>query len=212
MIAFILTMLFTFLSGRLTNEQPDPVVIPLEDPNASIYDYYIAAADGTMVPMSDFKGKVILVVNTATKCGFTPQYEELQALWDKYHDKGLVILDFPCNQFGSQAPGSIVEIKEFCQSHYATKFDQMAKVDVNGADEIPLYTFLKSKLPFKGFTGSKAKIMDRVAKMNDKDYKNNPNIKWNFTKFLVDREGNPVRRFEPTDEMSAVEAAIEALL
>ena len=141
-----------------------------------IYDYVVKAKDGAEVSMKEYEGKVLLIVNTATGCGFTPQFDGLQDLYEKYRDKGFEILDFPCNQFGNQAPGSDEEITDFCNSRYGITFTQFAKIDVNGENEAPLYTYQKSQK--SGLMGSK--------------------IKWNFTKFLVDRQGNVVDRFAPT--------------
>ena len=177
-----------------------------------IYDLSVKDRKGEDVSLSDFKGKVLLVVNTATGCGFTPQYEGLENLYKKFHDKGFEILDFPCNQFGNQAPGSDDEIHEFCTLKYHTSFYQFQKVDVNGENESPLFTFLKSKQGFKGFDGLKGKILIPIAKAMDPDYKNNSNIKWNFTKFLVDRNGNVVDRFESTVTPEKIEQRIEELL
>ena len=177
-----------------------------------IYDLSVKDRRGEDVSLSDFRGKVLLVVNTATGCGFTPQYEGLENLYKKFHDKGFEILDFPCNQFGNQAPGSDDEIHEFCTLKYHTSFEQFQKVDVNGENESPLFTFLKSKQGFKGFDGLKGKILIPIAKAMDPDYKNNSNIKWNFTKFLVDRNGNVVDRFESTVTPEKIEQRIEELL
>ena len=177
-----------------------------------IYDLSVKDRRGKDVSLSDFRGKVLLVVNTATGCGFTPQYEGLENLYKKFHDKGFEILDFPCNQFGNQAPGSDDEIHEFCTLKYHTSFEQFQKVDVNGENESPLFTFLKSKQGFKGFDGLKGKILIPIAKAMDPDYKNNSNIKWNFTKFLVDRNGNVVDRFESTVTPEKIEQRIEELL
>ena len=178
----------------------------------SIYEYTVKDRTGADVLLEQFKGKVLLVVNTATGCGFTPQYEGLETLYKKYHEKGLEILDFPCNQFGNQAPGSDDEIHQFCTLKYNTSFDQFAKIDVNGANASPLYTFLKSQQGFKGFEGLKAKILIPIVAKMDKDYKNNPDIKWNFTKFLVDRNGTVTERFESTVEPEKIEEKITALL
>ena len=156
----------------------------------SIYDYTVKDRKGNDVPISIFKGKVLLIVNTATGCGFTPQYEGLEKLYKEYKDKGFEILDFPCNQFGNQAPGSDDEIHEFCTLKYNTTFDQFAKIDVNGENESPLYTFLKKEKG--GLMGSK--------------------IKWNFTKFLVDRDGNVIARFAPTDTPEKIEESIKKLI
>lgn len=179
----------------------------------SVYDYSIENRKGEQVSLSAFRGKVLLIVNTATGCGFTPQYKPLEEMYEKYHDRGLEILDIPCNQFAGQTPGTDEEVHEFCTLKYSTRFDQMHKSDVNGADELPLYTYLKSQQGFKGFgSGPKAMAMAMMLKKIDKDYQNNPDIKWNFTKFLVDREGNVVQRFEPTENMKKVEEAVSALL
>lgn len=180
---------------------------------ASIYDYTLKSGLGEDVSLADYKDKVLLVVNTATGCGFTPQYEPIEALYEKYHDQGFEVIDIPCNQFMDQAPGSDEEIATFCRVRYKTQFPQMKKSDVNGENELPLYTYLKSQKGFEGFGhGPTAVKMNGLLKSIDKDYKNNPDIKWNFTKFLVDREGNVVARFEPTVSMDKVEAAVAELL
>ena len=178
-----------------------------------IYDHFVRNANGEEVPLSKYKGKILLIVNTATKCGFTVQYEELQSLYEKFHDKGLEIIDIPCNQFNEQSPGTHEEIKNFCKKNYGTGFEQMGKSDVNGENELPLYTYLKSQKGFEGFGVSlKALAMDAYMKVSKKNYKNCNDIKWNFTKFLVDRQGNVVERFEPTGDMEKVKIAIEDLL
>ena len=156
----------------------------------NVYDFTVKAQDGTDVALADFKGKVLLVVNTATGCGFTPQYEDLQKIYDELHEQGLEILDFPCNQFGNQAPGTEKEIVSFCQLNYNVTFKQFAKIEVNGANEAPLYTYLKKQKG--GLLGSA--------------------IKWNFTKFLVDREGNVVDRFGSVETPEKLEKSIKALL
>ena len=177
------------------------------------YEYSVTNRQGEEVSMKQFEGKVVLVVNTATGCGFTPQYKPLEEMYEKYHAQGLEILDIPCNQFAGQTPGTDDEVHEFCTLKYDTKFDQMHKSDVNGENELPLYTYLKSQQGFKGFgAGPMAMAMSVMLKNIDKDYKNNPNIKWNFTKFLVDRNGSVVQRFEPTEDMKKVEEAVKALL
>lgn len=179
----------------------------------SIYDISVKDMDGNEVSLSKYRGKVLLIVNTATQCGFTPQYEELQAMYSKFKDKGLEILDFPCNQFGEQAPGSIMSINEFCTSKYSTTFPRFGKVDVNGEKESPLFTFLKSKQKFKGFgSGDKAKLLADMLSKVDPDYASNPDIKWNFTKFLVDSKGNVVARFEPTASMNFVSNVVSSKL
>ena len=176
----------------------------------SFYDYKVTKRSGEELDLSTLKGKVVMVVNTATGCGFTPQYAPIEEMYKKYHDKGLEILDIPCNQFGRQAPGSDQEIHEFCTLHYNTTFEQMKKSDVNGDNELPLYTYLKSEQGFKGFgKGPKAKMMKLVT-LGKK--KTNPDIRWNFTKFIINKKGEVVARFEPTHEMSEVEALIVKLL
>lgn len=178
-----------------------------------IYDYEVTDRNGNSVSLKDYEGKVIMIVNTATGCGFTPQYEDIEAMFEKYHDKGLEIIDIPCNQFAGQTPGTDDEIHEFCTIHYNTKFPQMKKSDVNGENALPLYGYLKSQKGFEGFgKGPKALAMNGLLHGIDKDYKNNPEIKWNFTKFIVTREGEVVARFEPTAKMSEVEKLISELL
>ena len=179
----------------------------------SIYDITVTDMNGNEVSMSQYKGKVLLIVNTATQCGFTPQYEDLQLMYEKFKDKGLVILDFPCNQFGEQAPGTIESIDEFCTSKYSTTFPRFAKIDVNGESESPLYTFLKARQKFKGFgSGDKAKILAEMLSKTDPDYASKPDVKWNFTKFLVDAKGNVVARFEPTASMNLVSNVVSSKL
>ena len=179
----------------------------------SIYDYTVPTPEGGEFSLKEYEGKVFLVVNTATGCGFTPQYKDIEAMYEKYHERGFEILDIPCNQFAGQTPGTDEEIHEFCTLHYNTLFPQMKKSDVNGENELPLYTYLKSKQGFAGFgIGPVALAMSAMLKKIDKDYKNNPDIKWNFTKFLVDRSGEVVARFEPTADMKKVAQAVEALL
>ncbi|MBQ8826733.1 MAG: glutathione peroxidase [Oscillospiraceae bacterium] len=178
----------------------------------SIYDFKVKAQDGSEVPLSDYKGKVLLVVNTATDCGFTPQYDELQDLYDDYKEQGLEILDFPCNQFGGQAPGDDEEIHSFCTGRYGITFPQFSKVDVNGENAIPLFKWLTENNSFEGFCMSPMGVMlSGFVKKTDKDYKNNGNVKWNFTKFLIGRDGNIVARFEPTD-MKKLEEKIKECL
>ena len=180
----------------------------------TIYDYTVKDRKGRDVSLKEYAGEVILIVNTATRCGFTPQYTELEQIYEKYRSQGFNILDFPCNQFGQQAPGTAEEIHEFCQLNYATKFPQFKKIDVNGDKASPLFTFLKSQKPFAGFDMNHpiAKILDEMLSKADPNYKDSPDIKWNFTKFLVDRQGRVIARFEPTDDMEEVKAAVAAAL
>ena len=173
----------------------------------SIYSYQVTNDEGQNVALSQYKGKVLLIVNTATRCGFTPQYKELQALYEKYRSEGFVVLDFPCNQFGEQAPGSIQEIHAFCTANFNIDFPQFDKINVNGPDESPLFTFLKAQKGFNGFNldDNLGKLLDEMMRKKDPDYDKNPSIKWNFTKFLIDRKGNVLRRYEPTDKMETIE-------
>jgi len=157
---------------------------------ASIYDFTMKDATGADVSFEQYRGKVLLIVNTATGCGFTPQYDGLQDLYEKYNAEGLEILDFPCNQFANQAPGSDDEIVSFCQSRYGVTFKQFSKIEVNGENEAPLYTYLKSQ---------KGGVLGK-------------NIKWNFTKFLVDKEGNVVERYAPTTTPEKIDKDIKELL
>ena len=179
----------------------------------SIYDYSVKNRKGEDVSLADFKGKVILIVNTATGCGFTPQYEPIEKMYQDLNAKGLEIIDIPCNQFGGQAPGSDEEIHEFCTLNYNTTFPQMKKSDVNGENELPLYTFLKKEKGFEGLPdGPHVDILKNMFAQADPDWDKKAYIKWNFTKFIVDREGEVVARFEPTADMADVRKCVEALL
>lgn len=178
----------------------------------SIYDLKVKDRNNEDIPLSRFKGKVLIVVNTATGCGFTPQYEGLEKLYKVYHDKGLEILDFPCNQFGNQAPGTADEIHEFCALKYNTSFDQFAKIEVNGENESPVYTFLKSAMAKDTINGMKNKMAMKAVEKMSKTYKRENDIKWNFTKFLVDKEGNVVGRYSPTYKPEDMEEKIKELL
>lgn len=179
----------------------------------SIYDFKVMSQDGGEVSLSDYKDKVLLIVNTATGCGFTPQYDELQELYELHQKDGLEILDFPCNQFGGQAPGSDEEIHDFCTGRYGITFPQFAKIDVNGENAIPLYKYLTANTVFGGFGKSPMSlVLKPIVKKMDADYKNNGNIKWNFTKFLIDRNGEIAARFEPTESLDKVKAKVEEAL
>lgn len=179
----------------------------------SIYDFKVKKRDGSEASMADYKGKVLLIVNTATGCGFTPQYEGLEKLYKKYHKNGLEILDFPCDQFGHQAPGTDDEIHQFCTAKYQTSFDQSAKLEVNGNKADPLWNFLKEQDLTEEVKGVKNKLamgaVEKIAKATggEKGF-----IRWNFTKFLVDREGNVVARFAPTTKPEEFEMEIIKLL
>ena len=180
----------------------------------SIYDYSVFTTKGEEVKLEKFKGKVLVIVNTATGCGFTPQYEPLEKMYENYHDKGLEIIDIPCNQFGGQAPGTDDEIHDICTLHYDTKFEQFKKSDVNGANELKLYTFLKSQKGFEGFDDDNklTPVLKDMLGKADPDYAKKPDIKWNFTKFIVNRNGEVVARFEPTADMAKVEMCAKSLL
>jgi glutathione peroxidase-family protein len=154
----------------------------------NIYSFKVKDDKGTEVSLEQYKGKVLLIVNTATRCGFTPQYKDLEAMYEKYNEQGFEILDFPCNQFGAQAPGTIAEIKEFCTTTYNVKFTQFDKIEVNGENEHPLYTYLKANA------------------------ENKNNIRWNFTKFLISSDGKILKRFESGDKMEDVESAVAQAL
>ncbi|MBQ3324465.1 MAG: glutathione peroxidase [Muribaculaceae bacterium] len=180
----------------------------------SVLDFTVKDRKGNDVALSEYKGKVLLIVNTATRCGFTPQYEELEALYKNYKDKGLEILDFPCNQFGNQAPGTDEEIAQFCSLNYGTEFPQFKKIEVNGPGEDPLFTFLKKEKGFEGFDlnhpiGGK---LDEMMRKMDPDFDKKPDIKWNFTKFLVDGNGKVIKRYEPTHDIKLIEQDIIKLL
>ncbi len=179
----------------------------------TIYDLKVKNTDGSETALADYRGKVLLVVNTATGCGFTPQYEELQELYEADHEKGLEILDFPCNQFMNQAPGTDEEIHDFCTGRFGITFPQFKKLEVLGENADPLFRYLAENTRFEGFgEGPMAEILKKVVSQMDPDYESNGNIKWNFTKFLFDREGNLVRRFEPTCPVAEVRKESEALL
>lgn len=180
----------------------------------NVLDFTVKDRKGNEVALSEYKGKVLLIVNTATRCGFTPQYEELEALYKSYKDKGFEILDFPCNQFGNQAPGTEEEIHSFCTLTFGTEFPQFKKIEVNGDNEHPLYTFLKKEKGFEGFNLEHpiGKILDEMLSKADPDYAKNADIKWNFTKFLIDGEGNVIKRYEPTHDIKLIEQDIVELL
>ena len=179
----------------------------------SIYEYSVPKADGEEFPLSNLKGKVIIIVNTATGCGFTPQYEQLEEMYEEYNSQGLEIIDIPCNQFLGQAPGTNEEITAFCKLNYNTKFPQMKKSNVNGKDELPLYTYLKAQKGFNGFVDSEhTGILEKLLNGCLKNWRHSSSIKWNFTKFVVDREGKVVARFEPTDSMESLKKCVEALI
>ena len=180
---------------------------------ATVYDFIAESNAGDEIRFSDYKGDVLLIANTASKCGFTPQYDGLEALYKKYKDKGFVVIGFPCDQFGHQEPGTNAEIEEFCRLNHGVTFPLMAKSDVNGENANAVFKWLYSEMPFAGFGDSETgKFMDGMLSRNDPDYASNPDIKWNFTKFLIDRKGRVVARFEPTVTPEEMESRIQELL
>ena len=180
---------------------------------ATVYDFMVKDRKGNEVSLSEYKGKVLLIVNTATGCGFTPHYEPLEAMYKELKDEGLEILDFPCNQFANQAPGDEDEIHQFCQVKFGTEFPQFKKIDVNGDNADPLFVFLATEKPFEGFgKGFSGKVLGNFAAKNNKAFGDKTYIGWNFTKFLIDREGKVIARFEPTVDMEEVKTAVKAAL
>ena len=179
---------------------------------ATIYDFKALASNGKEVDFKEFEGKVLLIVNTASKCGFTPQFDGLEALNKKYRDRGLVCIGFPCNQFKEQDPGSDSEIQEFCRLNYGVTFQIMKKIDVNGADEHPIFTWLKEQAPTEEYKGLKAKATHTLLKGISTTAKKESDILWNFTKFLIAKDGTTVKRFAPTTEPKDFEQEIETML
>ncbi len=180
----------------------------------SVYDYTVTSATGEKVNLKDYEGQVLLIVNTATECGFTPSYEDLQKLYVAYKDQGFTVLDFPCDQFGHQAPGTNEEIAKFCTSRFGTTFPQFDKCEVNGEHALPLFNYLKGEKGFNGFDPNHpiTPILEDMFNKSGSDWKNSSDIKWNFTKFLIGKDGNVVARFEPTEPAANVDAAVKALL
>lgn len=179
----------------------------------TVYDFMVKDRAGNDVSLSEYNNKVLLIVNTATGCGFTPHYEPLETMYKELRDKGFEILDFPCNQFANQAPGSEDEIHQFCTLKFGTEFPQFAKIDVNGDSADPLFAYLATEKPFTGFgKGIKNAMLNKFADMNNKKFGDKAYIKWNFTKFLVDRTGKVIARFEPTTDMAEVRKSVEELL
>lgn len=178
----------------------------------NIYDLKVKTREGKEFDLSSLKGKVSLVVNTATGCGFTPQYEAIEKLYEKYHDKGFEVLDFPCDQFGHQAPGTDEEIHAFCTAKYKTQFDQFAKIEVNGDNESRVYTILKEQQPDEEPVGLKNKMAMKAVEKLSKTCTKKGDIVWNFTKFLVDKDGNAVRRYDPTFDPANIEKDLVEIL
>ena len=180
----------------------------------NVYGFTVKDDVGQSVSLKQYKGQVLLIVNTATRCGFTPQYKEMEVLYQKYHSQGFELLDFPCNQFGEQAPGTAQEIRQFCEANFDVHFPQFDKIDVNGPQQEPLFAYLKAKQGFQGFdlNDRLGKLLDEMMEKQDPDFRQKPDIKWNFTKFLIDKKGRVVKRYEPTAPMSEVEADVARLL
>ena len=179
----------------------------------TVYDFTVKDMQGNDVSLADYQGKLLLIVNTATGCGFTPHYEPLEAMYEEFKERDFEILDFPCNQFANQAPGTEDEIHDFCTINFGTEFPQFAKIDVNGENADPLFAWLATEKPFAGFgKGLKNAALTKFSEMNNKAFGDKAYIKWNFTKFLVDREGKVVVRFEPTVDMKEVRDAVAAAL
>lgn len=181
---------------------------------STIFDFSVKDRKGKSIALKEYAPEVLLIVNTAIKCGFTPQYEELEKLYEKYHSQGFEILDFPCNQFGQQAPGTDESIHQFCKLSYGTEFPRFKKVKVNGEDAEPLFKYLKEQKGFQGWDKSHklAGILDDMLKNEDPDYQQKPDIKWNFTKFLTNKRGMVVERYEPTTSIDVIEKRIQELI
>ena len=179
---------------------------------AKIYDFKALTNRGEELDFARFEGKVLLIVNTASKCGFTPQYDGLEALYQKYKDQGLDIVGFPCDKFAHQEPGSDEEIAEFCRINHGVTFQLMKKIDVNGPEEAPVYTWLKAAAPSEEYKGLKAKATQKLLKGISKSAKKDSDILWNFTKFLINRDGTVVKRFAPTAEPASFEKDVEEML
>ncbi|MCR5350341.1 MAG: glutathione peroxidase [Acholeplasmatales bacterium] len=176
----------------------------------TLYELEAVRNNGETESLKKYEGKVVLVINSATGCGFTPQYEELEKLYEKYNDKGFEILDFPCNQFANQAKGTDAEIAQFCTLKYNTKFPLFKKIEVNGENTHPVFKFLKDSQPYK-FSGKGKTKMAFISKLS-KTSKSTSDIRWNFTKFLIDKNGNAIDRFEPVESIESIEKRIEELL
>ena len=183
-----------------------------QDTMENIYSYKALASNGKEIDFKEFEGKVLLIVNTASKCGFTPQFDGLEALNEKYRDSGLVVIGFPCNQFKEQDPGTDSEIEGFCRLNYGVTFQIMKKIDVNGAEEHPIFTWLKAQAPTEEYSGLKAKATQAMLKKLSDSAQKESDILWNFTKFLISRDGSRVERFAPTTEPKDIEKAIESML
>ena len=213
-LLLVLIGAWIYLSKTAKGKDPQTTETKTNSNMKTVTDFFLTGKNGQQISLAEYKGKVLLIVNTATGCGFTPQYDELEAMYKRLRDKGFEILDIPCNQFGNQTPGTDAEITEFCQLKFGTDFPQFKKSDVNGENELPLYTWLKSQKGFEGFDADN-KLTPILEKMFDEKipgWRETADIKWNFTKFLINRNGEVVARFEPTCPLDKVEAAVTALL
>ena len=201
---------FLFLQKYSTRK----TIYPIYQKMKTVYDYSVKDRKGASVSLKSYANEVLLIVNTATKCGFTPQYEELERLYEKHHSEGFEVLDFPCNQFGQQAPGTDDSIHSFCKLTYGTEFPRFKKVKVNGDDADPLFQFLKEQKGFAGWDMEHpiAHILDEMLSKADPDYKEKSDIKWNFTKFLINKKGQVIARYEPTAKIEEIEAEVIRLL
>ena len=186
--------------------------IKLPNDMNNIYDFKALTGKGAELDFKEFEGKVLMIVNTASKCGFTPQYDGLEALYQKYKEQGFTIIGFPCDQFAHQEPGSDAEIEEFCRLNHGVTFQLMKKTDVNGADAHPIFEYLKTQAPTEEYIGLKAKAASKLFKSISKSVEKESDIKWNFTKFLIGRDGKVVKRFAPTTTPEEMENDIKALI
>lgn len=180
----------------------------------NVHDFDVKGTNDENISLKKYEGKVLLIVNTATQCGFTPQYDGLQDMYEELQDKGFEILDFPCNQFGNQAPGSNDEIAKFCDTNFGITFPRFSKVEVNGDSAIPIFKYLKDQKTFRGLDSEHplTPVLEGMLEKEHPDYTSTSDIKWNFTKFLVDKKGNVVERFEPTTSLEIVQKAVEKCL
>ena len=213
---FFLAVVALMMATSCNNQNNKTTQVATEPEQTSgIYDITVKDMDGSDVSLANYKGKVLLIVNVASKCGLTPQYEGLEALYQKYKDQGLEILAFPCNQFLEQEPGTNEEIQSFCSLNYNVTFPLFDKIDVNGEAESPLYTYLKKQAPFKGYpegTEEFATMLDEIHKKTGTGFDQGDAIRWNFGKFLVSKDGKTILRFEPMVTPDMMEEAIQEFL
>ena len=216
---FFLAVVALMMSTGCNNQNKKTAQVaesePVVEQASGIYDITVKDIDGSDVSLANYKGKVLLIVNVASKCGLTPQYEGLEALYQKYKDQGLEILAFPCNQFLGQEPGTNEEIQSFCSLTYNVTFPLFDKIDVNGENESPLYTYLKKQAPFKGYpdgTEEFAAMLDEIHKKTETGFGQGDAIRWNFGKFLVSKDGKTILRFEPMVTPDMLEEALQEML